>query len=304
MDSIQFSKKDEEIFDRLQKQGPLGKRALFVFQYLFLRREFFDLVRKVREILKIPADGFNPKKEEDIKIFLEKYINNFDFNGEMIIHKSIQFRSENNNDANDLIVKFIEQCGVLSYVPNMLFGEGFVMSIIKEYILFNDFVGIYRGSFASASFAKYNLNSKSSDDCVNDLELKLEVPISVRKDELKDYIDSIWEAIESAKKNVLEKRDFIRFRPRANFVRDLRIFNKYIEIEKLSKKQKKEKGIDYIEIGVLRALKDEGMTNLPDDGTIRSVVSRLRNEIKDKNAFWQEYDDKSLELNQVFPEEF
>lgn len=50
--------------------------------------------------------------------------------------------------------------------------------------------------------------------------------------------------------------------------------------------------IDYIELGVLRELQQEGVKDLPDSGTIRSIVSRLRNEIKDKNAFWQEQEEE------------
>ena len=81
MDKITYSEKDELIFEKLQKQGPLGKRALFIFQYLFLRKEFKELVKKIREKLNIPKDGFEPYKDKDRSIFKEKFISNSSFDG-------------------------------------------------------------------------------------------------------------------------------------------------------------------------------------------------------------------------------
>lgn len=297
MDKIIYSQKDEKVFEKLAKQGPIGKRALFIFQYLFLRKEFQSLVKLIRKDLKIPEDGYSPHKDEDIKVFLNKYILDYEFNGEIVIHKKIYLNS-GIADVHESIQKYVEQCGILAYTPNMYMADSFVKAIIKEYILFNDFIGIYKGNFALTSFARYEFNTNGTEEQVEPIELRLEIPISAKKEEIIDYINNTWDDLESAKKKVLNKKDFVRFRPRVNFIRDIRIFNKYLEIEKLSIKQRKEKLIDYIELGVIKELKDEGMKDLPDSGTVRSIVSRLRNEIKDKNAFWEEQEQKDEEIEQ------
>lgn len=296
MNKIPFSKKDELVFEKLSKQGPLGKRALFIFQYLFLRQEFKDFVKLSRESLKIPVDGFDPSKTEDMKIFLNKYVTNYHFGGEIVFQKNIDLRNEK-VDVGSGIEKWVEQCGILAYAPNMYLADGFIRCILKEYILFNDFVGIYKGAFALTSIATYD----QERDYEEPKEIRLEIPISAKKEEIIDYINETWEALEYAKKKVLTPKDFVRFRPRNNFIRDLKIFNKYIEIENLSRKQRKEKLIDYIEIGVIRELKNEGMSDLPDSGTVRSIVSRLRNEIKDKNAFWEK--DEEVDEEEIVKEQ-
>lgn len=303
MDKIEYSKKDEKIFEKLQNQGPLGKRALFIFQYLFLRKEFKKLVGEIRKELNIPENGFDPSSKEDMGIFLNKYVSEYDFNGEIIFQRKVNFDRE----INTKIENFVEQCGVLSYSPNMYLADSFIQSLIKEYILFNDFIGLYKGNFALTSIARYEDNTNGTEDQMEPIELRLEIPISVKKEEFKDYIDATWEAIEFAKKKVLKKNDFIRFRPRMNFIRDLEIYNKYLELEKLSKKQRKDKEIDYLEIGVKRELEEKGSKNIPDLGTIRSIVSRLKNEIKDKNAFWKEYEEEPISdipLNKTDLDEF
>lgn len=296
MDPILYSKKDEVIFEKLQKQGPLGKRALFIFQYLFLRKEFKDLVRNLRSELKIPENGFDPNKDEDIAEFITKrqLIKAPFYAGEVIHQKKINFPRQE-SDVGDLIEKYIEQCGILAYAPNMYLADNFIKAIIREYVLFNDFVGLYKGNFALSSIAHYEQGMKGTEDQIDPIELRLEIPISAKKEEIIDYINTSWDALELAKKEVLKKKDFIRFRPRQNFIRDLQIYNKYLEIEKLSKNQRKERQIDYIELGVLRELKEEGVTDLPDSGTVRSIISKLKNEIKDKNAFWQEYEEEPAE---------
>lgn len=296
MEPILYSKKDEIIFDKLQKQGPLGKRALFIFQYLFLRKEFKDLVKNLRSELKIPENGFDPKDDKDITEFITKrqFIEAPFYAGEVIHQKKIVFPRQESN-VNDLIEKYIQQCGILAYAPNMYLAEGFIQAIIREYVLFNDFVGLYKSNFALSSIAHYEYNTNGTEDQIDPAELRLEIPISAKKEEIIDYINETWDALEIAKKKVLKKKDFVRFRPRQNFIRDLQIYNKYLEIEKLSKNQRKEKMIDYIELGVLRDLKEAGVKDLPDSGTVRSIISKLKNEIKDKNAFWEEYEEEEVE---------
>ncbi len=293
MEPILYSKKDEIIFDKLQKQGPLGKRALFIFQYLFLRKEFKDLVKKLRSELEIPENGFNPRDDKDITEFITKrqFVEAPFYGGEVIHQKKIVFPRQG-SDANDSIDKYVQQCGILAYAPNMYFAEGFIHAIIREYVLFNDFLGLYKSNFALSSVAHYEDNTNGTEDQIDPIELRFEIPISAKKEEIIDYINETWDALEIAKKQILKKKDFVRFRPRQNFIRDLQIYNKYLEIEKLSKNQRKEKMIDYIELGVLKELKEEGVKDLPDSGTVRSIISKLKNEIKDKNAFWEEDDEE------------
>ncbi|MEN9881026.1 MAG: hypothetical protein RLZZ308_209 [Candidatus Parcubacteria bacterium] len=171
----------------------------------------------------------------------------------------------------------------------MDWADGFIKSVIQEYIVLNDFVGFFKGSFGMATVETYGVTGLEDDDDDREpVELRLSIPISAKKDEVKDYLNSIWETFEFSRKEILSKKDTVRFRPRPNFIRDIRILNKYIEIENLSSKQRKEKGVEYIEISVKKELENSGMKNIPDEGTIRSIVSRLKNEIKDNSSFWKE----------------
>jgi hypothetical protein len=183
----------------------------------------------------------------------------------------------------------MEQSGITLVVPNMDWADGFIKSVIQEYIVLNDFVGFFKGSFGMATVETYGVTGLEDDDDDREpVELRLSIPISAKKDEVKDYLNSIWETFEFSRKEILSKKDTVRFRPRPNFIRDIRILNKYIEIENLSSKQRKEKGVEYIEISVKKELENSGMKNIPDEGTIRSIVSRLKNEIKDNSSFWKE----------------
>lgn len=283
MNPISFSNKDELIFKELQHQGPLGKRALFIFQFLFLRNDFRPLVDNIRNKLKIPSDGYDPYSDKDIKEFItdKKYIEGYLYTGELIIQKKIVFSRP---EIDDLIQEYTEQCGVLSCIPNMYLADNFITAIIREYILFNKFLGLYKSNFALISVIRYGENTIGLEDQMEPIELRLEMPISAKKEEITDFINEIWGDLDLTKKDILKPNDFVRFRPRSNFIRDLQIYNSYIKIENLSKKEKKEKMIDYIELGVIRDLRERGVVDLPDSGTIRSIVSRLKNEIKDKNA--------------------
>ncbi|MEN9881025.1 MAG: hypothetical protein RLZZ308_208 [Candidatus Parcubacteria bacterium] len=70
MNKIELSEKDEEIFNRLNSLGAIGKRALFIFQYLFLRKDFRDFVSAVRETEGLPKNGLDITKKKTL-IFLK-----------------------------------------------------------------------------------------------------------------------------------------------------------------------------------------------------------------------------------------
>jgi hypothetical protein len=86
MDKIVYSEKDILAFERLAKQGPLGKRALYIYQYLFLTKGFKDFVIKVRHDLDIPMDGFDGHNENDQLEIMDKrrYISAPFYNGELL----------------------------------------------------------------------------------------------------------------------------------------------------------------------------------------------------------------------------
>jgi hypothetical protein len=181
----------------------------------------------------------------------------------------------------------MEQSGIDSFIPNMDLADGFIKSIINEYVVLNDFMGFFRGSFAMATVETYD-GMKSEEDDRAPVELRFSIPISAKKEEVKEYIDAVWDTINHSRESILTPKDNVRFRPKTHFIRDIKILNKYIEIENMSSTQRKEKGIQYIEVAVKKQLEAEGLKDIPDEGTIRSIVSRLKNEIKDKSAFWKE----------------
>ena len=242
MDKIDFNESDAKALKTLTKQGPLGKRALFIMQYFFLRYDFKDFVKDVRENL----------KTYDTKSSLPTEINN-------------------------KIEDFIYKSGIFETLPNMFLADRFIFRVLEEYIFLKKFEGNYKKSFALLTYSDYDQNMTdmiSEND--EPVELRLEFPISTKKEELIDYINSVWNE-HSQQKIWLKEKDTVRFREKENFFRDLKIYNEYLDIESLSVSQRKLQKIGYIEFEVLKRLKAKYKEAFPDDGTVRSVASRLKN---------------------------
>jgi hypothetical protein len=285
MDPITITQKDELALFKLSEQGPLGKRALFIFQYLFIRADFRDLVKELRAEFDIPPEGFDLSDHSQSEIVRQKYVDTGGFSGEMIFTASFRLDPK----MSHRIDQFIEQCGVVQYSPNMDLAEGFISAIVREYILLNDFIGLYKNRFGLITVEQYDVYDREDENySEKDVELRFSIPISVKRDEFKEYIDNIWDVLESSRKDFLRKQDQVRFRPRNNFVRDVLILNKYIELENLPKSKQTARGINYLDVATRKELIAEGHLDIPDEGSIRSIVSRLKREIKEKSAYWEE----------------
>jgi len=83
MNIIELTLKDEKVFEKLNSLGALGKRAVFIFQYLFLREDFRKMILKVREKLDIPKDGFDVSDDKTSKLVYEKYLDHGCFTEEL-----------------------------------------------------------------------------------------------------------------------------------------------------------------------------------------------------------------------------
>jgi hypothetical protein len=285
MEPITITKKDEQALIRLADQGPLGKRALYIFQYLILRADFRSMVKDLRTEYGIPTEGYDLSDPEQTKLVKTNFFDGGGFSGEMIFTPS--FRVDPNMKYG--INNFIEQCGVVQYSPNMDLAEGFISAIVQEYIVINDFLGIYKNKFGLITVEQYDIyDTGEGRDEEKDVELRFSIPVSVKKEEFKDYIDNIWNELENSRKDFLRKQDQVRFRPRTNFVRDVLILNKYIELEKLPKSKQIARGVNYLDVATRKELIAEGNLDIPDEGSIRSIVSRLKREIKEKSAYWEE----------------
>ncbi len=57
MDQISYTDNDIKAFETLGTHGPLGRRATFVFQYLFLRKDFREFIIETRKKWKLPIEG-------------------------------------------------------------------------------------------------------------------------------------------------------------------------------------------------------------------------------------------------------
>lgn len=57
MKQITYSEKDIEAFKKLSSRGPLGKRALFIMQKIFLKNGFREMVQEVRKEIKIDIEN-------------------------------------------------------------------------------------------------------------------------------------------------------------------------------------------------------------------------------------------------------
>ncbi len=238
MEPIIITHKDEMALMKLAGQGPLGKRALYIFQYLFLRSDFRELVRTLRAEFEIPPEGIDLSDDKQREIVRQKYVDAGGFNGEIIFTDRFILDPK----MSHRIDQFIEQCGVIQYSPNMDLAEGYISAIVREYVLLNNFLGFYKNRFGLITVEQYDVYDDDDNDEKN-VELRFSIPVSVKKEEFKDYIDNIWDDIENSRKDFLRKQDQIRFRPRNNFVRDVLILNKYLELEKLPKSKQMARGV-------------------------------------------------------------
>lgn len=276
MDQISYTEKDIRAFETLVSHGPLGRRAIFVFQYLLLRKDFQDFVANIRKEAEIPLNGL--------------VIDDYD-SPENVVYSF--YRSDHNKrgEFSKKTSSYIESCGVLSHTPST-YLTSFIEWIALEYIVFNDFCGAYKTHFAMFDFETYE-NMDGTEDQHTPTEIRYYLPVSAKKEEFIAYINETWEELESRRE--LSDKDSKRFKPRKNFFRDLRILNKYLEVENLTRQERKDQGIVYIDIEVQKRLKEEGMDDVPDDGTIRALVNRLKNDIKDRNSFFKEIEDDEIE---------
>ena len=276
MDNISYSAKDIKAFETLGTHGPLGRRATFVFQYLFLRKDFREFVVAIRKKWKLPEEGLNISEYNTPVKIVQEY-----FSGTVNQRKGYGTETE----------AYIESCGVLNYTPSTYLSS-FIEWVLLEYIVFNDFCGGYKKHFAMIDFDTYE-NMDGTEDQHTPTEIKYYVPISAKKEEFVAYVKETWSELELRRQ--LSDDDSKRFKPRKHFFRDLRILNKYLEIEKLSRRDRNDQMIVYIDLEVQKRLREEGMEDIPDEGTIRALVNRLKNDIKDKNSFFKEIENDPIE---------
>lgn len=272
MDNISYSNNDIKAFETLGTHGPLGRRATFVFQYLFLRKDFREFITTTRKKWKLPEEGLKITDCDTPNQTVQEY-----FSG----------KGNKKNGFGRETEAYIESCGVLSHTPST-YLTSFIEWILLEYLIFNDFCGGYKNHFAMFDFDTYE-NMDGTKDQHTPTEIKYYIPVSAKKEEFIAYVNETWSELEL--KRQLSDEDSRRFKPRKNFFRDLRILNKYIEIESLPRKERNDQMIVYIDLEVQKRLREEGMEDVPDEGTIRALVNRLKNDIKDKNSFFKEIED-------------
>lgn len=270
---ITLTEKDQRFFEVLEKQGGIANRALYVFQRLFLIYGFKELVFEVRDTLDLPKDGLGPDYDKSI---LDKYLK-----FEMFVEGDKFVRTHALKlplTERVLVQTFIKKHDLLKHIPEMRMTGSFLIDLITEYIFMNGTVGHYKNRFISSEI-------KYPEDNNDTLELVLRVPISAKKGEVTEYINSFWEYVENAQQQLLSEKDTPRFKVKKMYSRDILIWNKYMEILNIPAKERKSLGYSsYVETEVIKQLQAESvLEHTIEEGTVRALLSELRAEIEELN---------------------
>lgn len=263
--NTRFNQKEYSSIIRLEEEsGALGKRLAEKSKLLLLDDSFVVFTKNIRERLGIPANGFNRHNKNQwrkSRIFLKS--------GYLAEH-SINVKSNEFKESFDEVERFFERRNFKILIKDFpgLF-EGSFYKFIRAYILFGEFliqaidIGVVDTSF---------IKKVDEDDIWR--AVRLEFSPYATKEEVITFIKKKWAEIEGIQKYIIGTRESKkRNKVKKNFFRDVFIFNKFEEYRLLNDKYPDQKAASF--------MKKEFDVQLS-DGTIRSIVSRIRNFVANK----------------------
>lgn len=268
---IYISQKDIKIIDRLQKGTALQRRACEIFQILLLNHNFKDFIYKIRKDMKIPVEGLSLDDENEREVARKRF-----FIDDYTIYRKESVRTlgiffDDSKIALE-VDKFIKEENILNSISISVdndFLDGLVFSIIKEYSIFNDLIQIKDG-------VGMILRTNYEEDVGIPNELTITVSPTVTMEEFIDYIKANWDGIKVLQESILgEEKTKKRLKLSKHFIRDIQIYNKYLDL--LEKKKKDEVDFKYIDLEIVKDFKDLS------EGTIRSIVSKINKLVKSIN---------------------
>ncbi len=268
---IYISQKDINIINRLQKGTALQRRACEIFQILLLNYNFKDFIYKIRKDMKIPTEGLSLDDENEREMARKRF-----FIDDYTIYRKESLRTPGIFFDDSKIVlevdKFIKEKNILNFISISVdndFLDGLVFSIVKDYSIFNDLIQIKDG-------VGMILRTNYEEDVGIPNELTITVSPTVTMEEFIDYIKANWDGIKVLQESILgEEKTKKRLKLSKHFVRDIQIYNKYLDL--LEKKKKDEVDFKYIDLEIVKDFKDLS------EGTIRSIVSKINKLVKSIN---------------------
>lgn len=260
---IIISRKDVYIIDKLQKGNALQRRACEIFQILLFNHNFKDFIYKTRRDMKIPMNGLDLANKRESEIVKNRF-----FSSDYILYRKESVRTpglffDDSKIASE-VDKFIKKENILDLISISVdndFLYELVFSIIKEYSILNDIIQLKDG-------VGMILRTDYEEDVGIPNELTITVSPTVTMEELIDYIKANWNGIKFLQESILgEEKAKKRLKLSKNFIRDIKIYNRYLDL--LEKKQKKEIDFKYIDLEIAKEFK--GLN----EGTIRSIISKV-----------------------------
>lgn len=271
LNTISLTNEDISILNELSSGSTLQRRAFEIFKFLLLRTDFKAFVQNIRKKEGIPSQGV---KLSDAKAWKEdktarKYLNKGGYHsGSGIVSTntiSIPFK------VRPEIEKYVAHINIEETIQPIGIFDNIIASIIFEYCLFNSvpLIGVDTITVSRADFDIFS-------------EIQINVMVSITKEELIKAIEDNWGGIKSLKDELLSEstKGKVRHRLKSSkeFPRDIKIYNKYVE---LISTPKKERGFSYIDIEIAKEMKNDG--NVTDEGNIRSIINRIKEQIKIAN---------------------
>lgn len=275
---IYISQKDIKIINKLRRGTALQRRACEIFQILLLNRNFKDFIFKKRKDMKIPMNGLDLANKSESEIVKNRF-----FSSDYILYRKESVRTpglffDDSKIASE-VDRFIKKENILDLISISAdndFLYKLVFSIIKEYSILNDIIQLKDG-------VGMILRTDYEEDVGIPNELTITVSPTVTMEELIDYIKANWNGIKFLQESILgEEKAKKRLKLSKNFIRDVEIYNKHLDL--LEKKKKGEINFSYVDLEIAKEFKDLN------DGTIRSIISKVNKLVEVVNKK-QEKDD-------------
>ena len=232
----------------------------------------------MRKTLSIPNQGFNieDKNSSECRSALAQFIapghsETYNKDADVVTY----------NTSTGKIELFLKQAQAdKKFIRNGDYTGNFINSIVEEYIIFNNILmddyfmgkdGSFVGFVTNKHFLK-DVFPEEYDGTVDEVQLTFSVDAT--KEEMINYINNHWADIEKIKQEIVGIDKQKRNKLSKNFIRDIKIYNRYQEILGVPSKMRGSKYPDLI-------LSKE--FNI-DNGSIRAIVHKIDQSLRVANA--------------------
>ncbi len=267
---IVLSNTDECILNDLHSRGSLGRRGAEIFQLLLLRDDFRPLVKLMRDSLGMTREALAENGSQHFDQIAEQHF----VNGAVIRDTAYPAKYSINGNPGDILNKYISE-KILPLLQTKdeeggLYGDLFTDSIIErmlcEYILTNTITMIG----CEVGMVHYDEEPIGWEQ-----EIVFTFMATATKEDVHSFIDNNWDAVIIFKEKILQNRAKRRMIKADNFIRDVKIYNAYIDRMNTQSKS------GYASAKIANALRKEGI-KLSDEA-VMPAITRLRRRLHAAN---------------------